>query len=353
MENIQKKRDEILENYRSIEDNISNIENDIQSLDSLHKKLLAHDENKMEFNTYGFYIDDIFFHKKYLNVQYRNILLTKDMTFRKMYGDLFRLYVRVTKKIYNLDSDVYSKKYNYINKFFTEPKITKFMETSSQNKYSYTDLNKLFETLIIDIELIKEFVLDIANQVKIMEEKNKSGYEMNAYVIGLIGRKNRLEVEIMTYNKTLEIILQTHYKLSERQKKYSLFIADELKANQDHYNSISEQILSYSKEAKTQERKNTLETPLSIKKTNSLFAKKINFSSTPSSIPTTPILASTNSFLPTIATPVSPNTKEQSPTIINNINNTHIQIDPEKNKEPTTEIQMITTDKQPTQEPIV
>ena len=206
MEEISKRIESIIVGYKQLDKHILNIKEDISNLTNTHKKLLTTVEHKNEFNTFGFYIDDVYFHKTSLEHQLINIITLRNITFRKMYGDLFRLYVRITKKIAELDGQINEKEVDYVKEFHTDIKIKKFDELDNSNLYDYKDVNHILENIVNFIESLNKFVNDLSILIKKMDEKKREGYTVNTYIVGLSGEKSKLEVDINIAKKTLYMI---------------------------------------------------------------------------------------------------------------------------------------------------
>lgn len=207
-----------------LDENISIISNDIEHLDNLHKKITSNSDKKNRFYNYGIYIDDIFFQKRILE---KEMLFFKEITMmikRKLYGDLFRLYIKIIKLLNDL-------KYNFSGKSNLSHEIIKkellsdikiFKELDDNAIYLVDDIIKLYEKIIEKINEIDVHLSDIDKIIENTEntentEHNKSdGNPIQMYLIGLEGEKISIKSETENFKVILNGILEINSKLIQK-----------------------------------------------------------------------------------------------------------------------------------------
>lgn len=232
IENLKKLEITVLEFYKKIETDIKNIKLTATNLTDMHQRLIDKTDNINELDSFDLYVDNIYFYKSVIEHLEYHICTIKNMSFRKLYGDLFKLYVRLTKKIHSYENIITNApKSNYIQKYFVEPKIKKFDILIITNKYYYEDLENILKNFDKMFEFMKTTINSINSEIESKTKEDIDGYIANTHIIGLNSIKSKLNVQMVTFIKLTSVLLEKHGKFLSSFANYSNIIINDLKKN--------------------------------------------------------------------------------------------------------------------------
>jgi hypothetical protein len=218
-----KKFTKIIRNYKSIQDNLDNIQEDILKLEKIHSLFVSQVENKIQFREYGSYIDDIFYQLKLLKMEYdcQNNIHKNNIV--KLYKDLYRLYSKVIKKLISMKLEnnnqfIGMKDKNekiHIDKIQYFQKIKPFNEIAD-NHINMDDCITLYKEFDFRINDIVNSIQDILKSIDIAEEQKFDGLLLQTYLISMNSEKEKALIEKEVFEKLLKGILLCHIDISNK-----------------------------------------------------------------------------------------------------------------------------------------
>ena len=245
--------------YDKTNQNLENMANDLEKLNNTHLfyiKSISEENNNIYLNNnsfhYSIYIDDIFYQKKILNMEYECMLNIFNLNIDKFYRDLYKLYLKIVKLLVNVihENNKLITKINGIDnvkanvqniedirrKFLYDIKIYKETDSTFQ-KFNSDDIKKIFHAILKRNSDIEEYIKDIRKHSAIVDKKVNKGMLIETFKISFNGNIDSLLLENDLYGKILESIITNHYNVS---KKYSIRtknISDEVTFDEDsNYN---------------------------------------------------------------------------------------------------------------------
>jgi hypothetical protein len=223
----------VIKKYTSLDIYIDDISNDINNLINLHKTIVLNSERKDHFHRYGIYIDDIYFQQTILTKELKNMTDIRNQCIRKFYGDLFRLYIRIIRRLISLDKELHGNlnQESYIAKYLTEPQILIFNELDEKNIYDMKNIEFIFTNIEKRIEELKSYATEINSIINSTNNKISDGYLIKSFIVGLSSEKSKVDIDISLFVDMIQLILENNMKLSEKYSDYAKTIADELKDN--------------------------------------------------------------------------------------------------------------------------
>lgn len=237
---IAEKLKKLLRNYMNLNTHLDNISDDIKNISSLHVKMTSSVSNREKFYNYGTYIDDILFQKKILTLEYALIKDIHIMLKRKIYGDLFRLYLKILKLIALLQNEYTDiKEINISTKNILQNvldnNIKIYDELDPLDRYEYKDIINIFKKITVKIDELQVYILKLEKFIKTTDVKNKDGYAINLMIIGLSGEKDKIVIDADAVRDILKETIIGHLRLSEKYLKRAEEISLEIKDNTDEF----------------------------------------------------------------------------------------------------------------------
>lgn len=217
--------EKLLKNYKTIKNNLDNIQEDIDKLEKVHFNFVNNVENKLRFHEYGVYIDDIFYQIKLLKLEYSNQSNIQIHNINKMYKDFFRLYSKIVKKLISIHIEnsnltplidkkhVSDKIINEKKQYFSKIKI--FNEISNDN-YTIDDCECIYTELESRLDELVRTVDNIKNIINNVKEKYSEGLLLQTYLISLSGEKDKIVIEYNMFNRLLKSTLASHLDISTK-----------------------------------------------------------------------------------------------------------------------------------------
>jgi len=220
----------LISNYNKINNAIDHIKDDIKQLSALHASLTNVPKDKFYDN--GRYSDDIFFQKNLLNDE-NNLLIRINILMRqKLYGDLFKIYVRLIKFIKNNNMDHYTiKQCPTFVQYLKENNIKFFSIIDKTTDYDNSDIINLHKNIHNELREINEFIDRINQIITTTSLEETDGFPTKILYVDVNGQRDRLVLECKLVSEILENILNISIKLSETYVTKSENLAREVKQN--------------------------------------------------------------------------------------------------------------------------
>jgi hypothetical protein len=211
----------IIKNFTLCDQYLENIDSDIKNLSLFHKKITANLNTKKMFHYYGIYCDDIYFQKKILIKECNLLKEVMELMKRKMYGDLFRLYVKIVKLIIALHveySDIKREDTNNLtlSNYISDACIKTYDEINEIDKYNCKDISNIFNNVVKKINEIKQLILQVGKLIETNDSKIKYGYSIELMIISLVGEKNKIAMDYDLLRRLLFGMIEINLKMSEK-----------------------------------------------------------------------------------------------------------------------------------------
>jgi hypothetical protein len=272
-DNFGDKFNAIIQNYKDILNNITNISDDIKKLEHVHNMYI--NTGKLDMLNNSIYVDDIKHQIDIIKIEYDYMSVMFQKNLNKFYRDLFKLYNKIVKNlltIYKENKDIITKIWNNSDKINGETndfkklkkniKIisdatrsggvyaseTKIFEEIKKKYYSkiklYDELQKVLIYNIEDISIIFTEVEQRLQDLKLSKElvqinlldvqhKTDKGILGQTFVMDLNGKVDRINIDYCIILKLLESIVNIHTTLSNKYNNLSLIIAKTVSYDED------------------------------------------------------------------------------------------------------------------------
>ena len=240
--------------YEQTSHNLENMANDLEKLNNTHLfyiKSISEENSNMYLNNnsfhYSVYIDDIFYQKKILSMEYECMLNIYNLNIDKFYRDLYKLYLKIVKLLVNVihENNKLITKINGIDnvksnvqniedirrKFLYDIKIYK--ESDSFQKFNSDDIKKIFHAIIKRNSDIQEYIKEIRKHISIVDKKVNKGMLIETFKISFNGNIDSLILENNLYSKILESIISNHHNVSKKYYIRTKNISDEVTFDED------------------------------------------------------------------------------------------------------------------------
>ena len=245
--------------YNKTDENLKNMSIDLEKLNNTHLFYIK-SINEENANTYinsnnfhySVYIDDIFYQKKILTMEYECMLNINNFNIDKFYRDLYKLYLKIIKLLVNVihENNKLVTKINDIDniknnvesiedirkKFLSDIKIYKEFDSINQ-KFSYDDIKKIFNAINKRNTNINEYIKDIHKHILIVDKKVNKGMLIETFKISFNGNIESLGLEHNLYIKIFESIITNHYNISKKYYIRTKNISDEITFDEDSNSS--------------------------------------------------------------------------------------------------------------------
>ena len=241
--------------YNKTDENLKNMSIDLEKLNNTHLFYIK-SINEENANTYinsnnfhySVYIDDIFYQKKILTMEYECMLNINNFNIDKFYRDLYKLYLKIIKLLVNVihENNKLVTKINDIDniknnvesiedirkKFLSDIKIYKESDSINQ-KFNYDDIKKIFNAINKRNTNINEYIKDIHKHILIVDKKVNKGMLIETFKISFNGNIESLVLEYNLYIKIFESIITNHYNISKKYYIRTKNISDEITFDED------------------------------------------------------------------------------------------------------------------------
>jgi hypothetical protein len=187
------------------------------------------------FNIFGIYIDDMHFQKNFIFREIKHIETLKNMSFRKLYSDIYRLYQKIVKRYLDITKEV--DNISIIRKYYADLGIRIFNELDTFTIYKYRDIENIHTHIQNHISVINSYLSDMSNNILLLKSKIDIGYNMGSFIIAYQGEINKLEMDMKVYDSIFKNILENNLLIINKLIKRSKEIAYEIKDRQEDYNN--------------------------------------------------------------------------------------------------------------------
>jgi hypothetical protein len=243
--------------YDKINKNLENMAEDIEKLDSTHKYYLKSTTDDIHFH-YSVYIDDIFFQKKILLIEYNCMNDIYHDNINKCYRDLYKLFNKIVKLLISIINennklilkinDIDNTKINIQNiddlkkKYFMNIKV--FYELKSVNDhFTLDDIKLLYDIIIKRNNDINDNIKQIKTHISSIDKKINKGIFIETFKISLIGTIESLTLENNLYIKIFNSILNNHLIIAKKYFYRTKNISDEVTFDEDTISIASSDII--------------------------------------------------------------------------------------------------------------
>jgi hypothetical protein len=274
IENKQIEIDEIIKNYMCFNIYINDIGENIKKMSKLHSSMLEKATVKNSFDKYGFFVDDIFFKKNILELEYDHLQTIRNLCLKKLYANLFNLYLKISKILFSLDCE-----YTKVNE--GETYIVKYVKNTSikvynmnQNiTYKLDDVELIYRNIVNNINSIHRYENIINNNLRSLDFSD--GYSAKTITVGLNSEKIFIKNQVDTFLNILSIIIDNNLKLSKRYVAYGKILTEETIEENDH--SLNPQLIDNSKNnSSIMSPKHNIQSKINFDKQPSLNIRQIN-----------------------------------------------------------------------------
>jgi hypothetical protein len=270
-----------INNYKEIDNNIKYIYKDIQNLTILHNKFsknkdIINEKAKLNHDI-CIYLDDIFFQKKNLDIEYNGLKTIYEFSLEKYYRDLFKIYTKIINilttilienkdiivNIFDIKNEAqikkkelkkFKKKMMYIikelKKDIRNDHIIFIIKSRNFNSIKlYNDINYINDITCNDIINIFTNIYDkldeltiscilIKYHIKNAKNNINKGIMGNSYLINKYGYYDKMNIECDTIQNFINSIIDNHISISDKYKVRSSVIANEIlyRDNTDYLN---------------------------------------------------------------------------------------------------------------------
>lgn len=233
--------DEIIKNYMCFNIYINDIGENIKKMSKLHSSMLEKATVKNSFDKYGFFVDDIFFKKNILELEYEHLQTVRNLCLKKLYANLFNLYLKISKVLFALDCE-YTKLNEgetYIIKYVKNTSI-KIYNMNKNITYKLDDVELIYRNIINNINSIHRYENVINNNLRSLDFSDS--YSAKTITVGLNSEKIFIKNQVDTFLNILNIIIDNNLKLSKRYVLYGKILTDE--TVDENEKTITQSILS-------------------------------------------------------------------------------------------------------------
>jgi len=180
-----------------IDNNINIIYEDIKNIDEYYDNSYKYINNK-KITYFSIYINDIFFQKHILEIEINNIVEIYHLIKRKLYTDLYTLYIKLNKT-----HDIENHHDN----------IKKIDENDIDEEVSPSDIKNICLSLNKIIDDITIYLSHIDDDIKINISKEDNGYPVDLLLICLNNEKNNITSKILASKSIYKNIIANSHKL--------------------------------------------------------------------------------------------------------------------------------------------
>jgi hypothetical protein len=226
--------EETIKKYKNLDNHIENINNDIKNISDIHTNLCNTIDSAAIFNQFSIYIDDIHFQKIYILKEIRHIETLKNISIRKLYADLFRLYHKTIKRTLEITKE--TDNIAILKKYYTDLGIRIFNELDIISIFKYRDIENIYTHFQYHIDIMNNYYIDMSNNITIMKSRLDDGYNMSSFIIAYSCEMNKLFMDIKTYNSLFINIINNNINILNKLIHRSKEIADEINDKQLEYN---------------------------------------------------------------------------------------------------------------------
>jgi hypothetical protein len=195
--------------YTQFDKLIDGIYENIRSLNQIHKFLLEESNKKTLPYEYTVYIDDLFFQKNLLSKESEHLLTVKQMSLRRFYASLFRLYQHIIGTYINL---LKNKKIGgfgtpeHMRIFYDDPRIRIYNELDIITLYRYADIENITMFIRHYLELIKKQMQVMDAEIAELHRKKDIGFQVNSVLWAYQNERRKLECDITAFQQLFESI---------------------------------------------------------------------------------------------------------------------------------------------------
>lgn len=205
--------------YKKLDGLLEAIQENIKSLSMMHKSLLDESNKKILPYEYTVYIDDLYFQRNLLCKELDHLMIVKQMSIRRFYANLFRLYQHIIGKyvamLKNRRIGVFGTP-EHMRIFYEEPRIRIYNEIDVISVYRYNDIENITIFIRYYVDMIKKQLLLMISEIGDLQRKRDKGFHLISVLWAYQNEKSKLECDIMAFQQIFEAILVANEYLVHR-----------------------------------------------------------------------------------------------------------------------------------------
>jgi hypothetical protein len=205
--------------YKKLDTLLDAIQDNIKSLIQMHKSLLDESNKKTLPYEYTVYIDDLYFQRNLLCKELDHLLIIKQMSLRRFYANLFRLYQHITSKyVITLKSRRVGSfgTPEHMRLFYEEPRIRIYNEIDIISVYRYADIENIIVYIRHYVDMIKKQMASMINEITDLQRKSDKGFHLISVLWAYQNERSKLDCDIMTFQQIFDAIIVANEYLVRR-----------------------------------------------------------------------------------------------------------------------------------------
>lgn len=228
--------------YTQLDSVIDSIYNNIERLTDVHQRLLDDSTNTNNIHEYTIYIDDLHFQRSILTREVDHLLLLKQLSVRRFYASLFRLYQHVTQNYIEVIRDHYIGAFGspeHMRIFYYEPRIRLYNEIDVITLYSYTDVETISANLVFYMEHLQTQLNQMHLDIRDLESKMSKGYHVNSILSAYRNEHIKYTNNANTFSQLFNSIHTMNIGVIRRFIERAIIIRDEIHESSIHSSNSS------------------------------------------------------------------------------------------------------------------
>jgi hypothetical protein len=220
--------------YKQLDLVIDSIYENINHLTSIHKSLIEDASYVNGAHDYTIYIDDLYFQRNILSREVEHLLLLKQLSIRRFYANLFKLYQHVTQTYIEVIKDRYIGGFGspeHMRVFYYEPRIRLYNEIDVISLYSYSDIETITASIHFYVDIIQEQLQQMDYDIRDLEVKMSKGYHVHSILSAYRNERVRHTNDSNTYFHIFNSIQMTNTSIVQRFIQRAMIIRDEIHDN--------------------------------------------------------------------------------------------------------------------------
>jgi hypothetical protein len=217
--------------YTQLDAVIDSIYVNINRLTDIHQTLLDDTTNTNNIHEYTIYIDDLHFQRSILTREVDHLLLLKQLSIRRFYASLFRLYQHVTQNYAEVIKDRYIGGFGspeHMRIFYYEPRIRLYNEIDVITLYSYSDIEMISSNLVFYLNQLKGQLNQMHLDIHDLEIKMSKGYHVNSILSAYRNEHIKYTNNVNTFSQLFTSIHTMNLGVVQRFIDRSIIIRDEI-----------------------------------------------------------------------------------------------------------------------------
>jgi hypothetical protein len=220
--------------YKQLDTVIDSIYGNISHLTSIHKSLIDEATCANSIHDYTIYIDDLFFQKSILSKEVEHLSLLKQLSIRRFYASLFKLYQHVTQTYIEVIRDRYIGGFGspeHMRVFYNEPRIRLYNEIDVITLYSYIDIETISASIRFYTDTLQGQLQQMEYEISDLEVKMSKGYHVHSILSAYRNEHLKYTNNVKTYFQLFNSIQTMNISVVQRFILRAKIIRDEIHDN--------------------------------------------------------------------------------------------------------------------------